>query len=251
MDFRELQFFTEQEQLLPDATALPAAYLLKCLFMKICRRLLPGQGGRLVWTVTAVSDASGPAANVRNYLEQKTLRQILTEIAPKQKLARAWEIGCGYGRIIMVLREFADYVKGFEREGHLVNIARTLLPDIDFQCVAALTEISAEEPYDFVFTCTVLQHLTDEEARRVCDVMKRLAPLGHILLIEKVEPLEITANVADGTKFISRGRTVDTYGDYLSPFKLVMSRERIVEPTHANPRPGQCLLFASPHLQEN
>ena len=64
----------------------------------------------LVWTVGAISDADGPSGNVRNYLEQETIRDILTDLTQERRLARACEIGCGYGRVIMVLKEYADYV---------------------------------------------------------------------------------------------------------------------------------------------
>lgn len=251
MDFLEYKWFTAQERQLPDAIALPWQYLVKCLLFKVWRRLRPAGGGRLVWTVTAVSDASGPTANVRNYLEHQTIRQIIRGFAPEGNLARACEIGCGYGRITMVLKEFAKFVKGFEREEHLVEIARALLPDLEFQRVEALTDIGVEAPYDLVMSCTVLQHLADREARQVCGIMKNLAPQGHILLIEKTEAFSVTNNLEDGTKFISRARSVDIYREYLEPFNLVAVRDRAVEPGYDNPLPGKCMLFVSPSYQEN
>ena len=246
MNLTEFKLFSEKEQSLPDVSSLPSQYLLKSLLLKVLRKISHDPKSRMVWTVSAVSDAHDHTATVRNYLDQRTIRQILADLTQKSKIERACEVGCGYGRVIMVLKEFADYVKGFERESHLVEIARTLQPDIEFECVHSLLEITEKVPYDFVMTCTVLQHLTDQEARQVCSVLQKLAPQGHILLIEKTDPFNITDNIEDGARFISRARSVETYSEYMLPYNLLMTLDRVVEPTYPNPKPGKCMLFASP-----
>lgn len=255
MDYKEYQFLSEKERMLPDVTGLPMKYILKSLLIKVRRKTYGSilkkylkEDSRLVWTVGAISDADGPSANVRNYLEQKTIRDILTDLTQWRKLARACEIGCGYGRVIMVLKEFADYVKGFEREPHLVEIARSLISEIEFERVESLTCINNTEPYDFVMTCSVLQHLTDAVASDVCQVMKQLVPKGYILCIEKTDPISITENTKNGNQFISRNRSVETYQELMRPYELVKVRDRIVEPTYFNPHPGKCMLFVSPVL---
>jgi SAM-dependent methyltransferase len=248
MNLTELKLFSEQEKLLPDAASLPASYLLKCLLLKLVRKIFPDPKARLVWTVSAISDVHDHTATIRNYLDQKTIRAILKELTQESRIDRACEVGCGYGRVIMVLKEFANYVTGFERENHLVKIARSLQPDIEFQCINSLLEIEGKEPYDFVMTCTVLQHLNDQEARQVCSVLQKLAPKGHILLIEKTEPFNITENIEDGTRFISRDRSVKIYCEYMLPYNLVMTHPRVIEPTYSNPKPGTCMLFASPNI---
>lgn len=189
---------------------------------------------------------AGPADNVRNYLERRTIRKILADVGGGRRLGHACEVGCGYGRLIMVLAEFADHVKGFEREPHLVDIGRRLLPGVAFERVDALTAIDDKTSYDFAMTCTVLQHLTDAEAREVCAVLRRLAPEGHVLLIEKTAAIGTTAGAEDGSQFLSRARSIETYQQMMQPFKLVLHRDRVVEPTYFNPTPGQCMLFASP-----
>lgn len=223
------------------------------MLIKVRRRLIRGltdKDSRFVWTTTHVSDAYGPADNVRNYLDRRTIRSVLSEIARQKPLRRACELGCGYGRVIMVLKEFAEFVKGFEREAHLVTVARSLLPDLAFEQVGSLADIWDETPYDVAMTCTVLQHLTDSDAREVCKVMKRLAPAGHILCIEKTENIATTANTEDGTRFISQARPVEVYADFMHPFRLVRVQNRVVEPTYFNTRPGSCMLFASPLITE-
>lgn len=249
MNLKESKFFSTRELEWPDCTGVPASLLMKALWVKLRRKLVgrwADRGTRFVWTTTMVSDAYGPADNVRNYLERRTIRAILADLSRKRPLKRACEIGCGYGRVTMVLKEFAEYVKGFERERHLVDIARALLPEIEFECVDSLTNIEDKTSYDLVMTSTVLQHLTDETAREVCALAKRLTPSGHILCIEKTESVNITENAEDGSKFISRARSFEEYERLMHPYTLLEARPRVVEPTYSNPRPGTCMVFASP-----
>ena len=255
MDYKEYKLLSKRGNNLRDITGLPMRHILESLLIKVRRktygRILKKyveKENRLLWTVSAISDADGPSANVRNYLEQKTIREVLTDLTQGRKIARACEIGCGYGRVIMVLKEFADYVKGFERETHLVEIASSLIPEIEFERVESLKYIQEREPYDFVMTCAMLQHLTDAFASDVCKIMKQLAPKGYILCIEKTEPISITENTENGNQFISRNRSVEAYQELMLPYKLVETRERIVEPTYFNSRPGKCMLFVSPVL---
>ena len=248
MNEKEARFFNSEELRQPDLTRLPAGLLLKSLAVKVRRKLLGpvlDRDARMVWTRDAVSDADGPAAAVRNYLEHATIRKIVRSIVPNGKLRRACELGCGYGRVIMVLKEFAEVTKGFEREEELVAIARSLQPDVDFERVNALTEVPIDAEYDLAMICTVLQHMTDDDARRVCDVMKRLAAHGHVLIIEKTEPYLVTQNIDDPRKFMSHARAVQTYEEFMRPFRLISVTDRVLEPTNANPHPGSCMLFTS------
>jgi protein-L-isoaspartate O-methyltransferase len=248
MNKNEARYFTSAERLMPDLTTFPIALLVKSLFVKIRRRTvgrLLDSHTRMVWSRELVCDAEGPAAGVRNYLEHRTIRAILTRISQERPIRRACDVGCGYGRLTMVLREFAAEVTGFEREADLVRIASALLPDIRFENVPALTAITDSQPYDVAMTCAVLQHMTDVEARQVCAMLRSLAAGGYVLLIEKTEPYLITENTADGNRFISRARSVETYEEYMKPFVLLSVTDRVVEPTCPNPRPGMCMLFGA------
>jgi protein-L-isoaspartate O-methyltransferase len=248
MNENEARYFTAAERMLPDMTTFPIGLLVKSLIVKIRRRTagrLLDSHTRMMWSRELVCDAEGPAAGVRNYLEHRTIRTLLTRIAQERPIRRACDVGCGYGRLTMVLREFAAEVTGFEREADLVRIARALLPDIRFENVPALTAITDSRPYDLAMTCAVLQHMTDAEARQVCATLRSLAAGGYVLLIEKTEPYLITENTTDPDRFISRARPVSTYEEYMKPFVLLSATDRVVEPTCPNPRPGMCMLFGS------
>lgn len=243
--------YTPKERTLPDISALPASYLLKTLALKFRRRLFGidpygRAGGRLVWTVAAVSDAEGPTANMRNYLEHRTLRDILARLGGSREGRRMCEVGCGYGRVTVVLDEFAETVVGFEREETLLEIARPLAPHIGYRRVENLADVHDDTPFDLALTSTVLQHLTDDHARAVCAALRGLAPRGHVLLIEKTADIAVTANRTDGATFISRARAPELYAEYMAPFTLVDVRPRVLEPTYFNSEPGHCMLFRSP-----
>jgi SAM-dependent methyltransferase len=252
MNQNEIKFFKKKELLLPDATALPFGYLTKAIIIKIRRQLWGkwrDRNARIVWTAAGVSDVSGPTDNVRNYLERKTIRSIMREVLPEARIQSACEVGCGYGRLIMVLKEFADRVVGFEREPHLVDMAKTLLPDVEFYQCDSLDRISqmGKGIFDFVMTCTVLQHLPDEFCRSVIEEIKKVAPRGHILLIEKTDSIKVTENASAADKFISRARPVSIYKDWMLPFTLVKTKERVLENTYDNKSPGTCMLFKAPN----
>lgn len=232
----------------PDYTHMPARLLVKALFIKAGRRVkrLVVPPARMTWTPMGVSDVDGPTANVRNYIERRTIRSLLARAAGGKKFKRACEVGCGYGRLVMTLKEFSDEAVGFEREPQLVEIAKTLLPDVSFVRVESLDKLPEPGPFDLAMTVTVLQHLTDERAKAVCAELKRLVPKGHVLLIEKNEEIGTTENKTDEADFISRARSVDTYASYMAPFKLIHTEPRLLEPTYFNKSPGTCMLFQAP-----
>lgn len=253
MNQKELKYFNNKQLRYYDTTALPLDVLLKSIFLKIRRRTwgkVFDKGSRLVWTVDMISDAVGPFANVRDYRERKTIRSILDTIRKDYPINSACEVGCGYGRLIMVLEEYAKKVVGFEREQHLVDIAKELLSTVDFCKVDSLDKLSSfgKGEFDFVMTCTVLQHLTDELCQSVLNEIKKIAPKGHVLLIEKVEDHYTTENFTDGDSFISRARSKETFSKWMHPYTLISASKRIVEPGYFNPNVGECMLFRSPLL---
>ncbi len=250
MNSNEMNYFFKTGLPAYDVTEIPITTLLKSIYVK-CRRKTWGRfmdkDARFLWTVSAVTDAVGPAYNVRNYIERNTIRRFLKYISTEANLTSACEIGCGYGRVIMVLREYAAKVIGFERETELIEIARTLLPDIDFVNCNNLSNISTVSPvqFDFSMTCTVLQHLTDDHCSAVIHEIKKITSHGWVLLIEKTEDILTTQDIDYGNKFLSRARPVSQYEELMKPFILVRQESRVLEATYNNPAPGTCMLFKS------
>ena len=141
------------------------------------------------WTPTDVVDVTGPSALLRNYLEQRDVRGYLQQAAARTVTRRAFDVGCGFGRLTPVLTEGADDVTGFEREATLVDTARRLLPKLRFEHVATLEQLpAADASAQFVLTFTVLQHMSDAHAEAVLAEIRRvLAPGGHLLLVEETD----------------------------------------------------------------
>src|SRR5438105_61906 len=95
------------------------------------------------WKHCEVVDASGPTYNLRNYLEQSGVRRFMKQANEAHAIRRACDVGCGYGRLTMVLGEFAEFVTGFEREPSFINEAQELLPQLSFVKVESLHNLPA------------------------------------------------------------------------------------------------------------
>jgi ubiquinone/menaquinone biosynthesis C-methylase UbiE len=203
-----------------------------------------GLSTRFVFSVDNVAP-QGPVGNAIAYYDRRVIRECLTEITREAKLTRALEVGCGYGRLIMTLSEFAPEVIGVEREKHLVATAKSLLPDVDFRqqdSILALPSI-ADASIDFAMTFTVLQHMVDDDARAVLGEIKRvIRPGGWVLLGEKVDPGNEPDRSDDRTLYLSKHRPVDVYAAWMRPFVLASTRPRPAPPAW-NRNSGTVMLF--------
>ena len=197
------------------------------------------------WSVPEVSDVSGPGALYRNYLEQQDLRLCLRAAsqADAGPLRSAADVGCGYGRLTMVLSEFASSVAGFEREPELLRLARGLMPGVDFREAASLTRLPADAAaFDFAMTFTVLQHLRPPEALGVIAELKRIAR-EFVLLVEETDPKLVDGDPSVEGTGITVGREVATYVEWMRPWTLTLSFPRRIEPGYPRPDVGTYMLF--------
>jgi SAM-dependent methyltransferase len=198
---------------------------------------------RHVWNVPEVMDAVGPGGNLRNYLEQRDLRRCLAAAAALRPIRRACDVGCGYGRLTMVLAEFAAEVVGFEREPAFVAEATRLLPSIDFVQLDSLRELpQSTASFDFAMTFTVLQHMHDPEARDVLEEVKRLAKNGFVLLTEETDSA-LGEAAADGAG-VTIGRPERVYVEWMKPFEQILRFPRQIEPGYPRANVGTYMLFA-------
>lgn len=199
---------------------------------------------RHMWSPGETSDVSGPGSNLRNYLEQRDVRRCLGAAASDTPIGAAGDVGCGYGRLTMVLSEFSPTVTGFEREGDLVAEASRLLPAIDFVTVASLACLPrASASFGFMMTFTVLQHLHDAEAQAVLAEMKRLVEKGCVLLTEETDSSFRDGDVDLEHGGVTIGRSVETYQRWMEPHELVLQFPRQIEPGYAREDVGTYMLF--------
>ena len=68
---------------------------------------------RKTWTPADVVDVSGPPALLRNYLEQRDVREYVQRAEMTTPITRAYDVGCGFGRLTPVLAEFASVGRWF------------------------------------------------------------------------------------------------------------------------------------------
>ena len=241
--------------LLETAEELTALELLRVARTKLRRRIagIGASGGRYRWTPGAVIDAlTGPELLLRNYLEERDLRQYLQVVQESRAIKKAADIGCGFGRLEMLLSEYAKEVVGFEREPALAETARLLLsslqPSVRIITIEDLTELPASEgEFDFTMTFTVLMHLTETKARAVIEQMKRMtAPGGFVLLCEQTDSSDRFGDVRSERALLAQGRDIAVYEAWMQPMTLVKSSARVVEPTYWLKNVGSYMLYRKP-----
>lgn len=193
--------------------------------------------------VSPVRVETVPQYNVQNYIEMEQIRNILDGFVSK-KFERAADIGCGYGRLTMLLSEYAREVYGFERERHLVDIGNTLQPGIKFVQADTLSKLDLENGYlDLAMTVTVLQHINDEDVRAILEEVKRVVGRGYVLLSEKTDPSDCYGNINSKNEFISVGRVPEKYEEWMKPFRLVHIEDRAMVPTYFRKKAFSVMLF--------
>jgi SAM-dependent methyltransferase len=198
----------------------------------------------MVWQQQLVVDVRDAAFAARTYLEQQDVRALIgTVVAGRVPLA--CDVGAGYGRMSVVLTEFADAVIGIERERHFVEEASALLPAIRFVQVDALTTLPVHSvAVDLVLTFTVLQHLVDSVAQATAnEIVRVLRPGGHLLICEETDPLHRDGAVDDPNGICTIGRPVAVYQQLFRSLDLVTTRPRRIEPTYPRADVGTYMLF--------
>jgi SAM-dependent methyltransferase len=200
---------------------------------------------RKTWTPTDVVDVSGPPALLRNYLEQRDVRDYVQRAGTTTPITRAYDVGCGFGRLTPVLSEVASTTIGFEREASLLETARRLLPSLEFVQVESLEALPVEKASaQFVMTFTVLQHMPDTHAEAViAEIMRVLAPGGHALLVEETDPALEAGDPALADVGYTRGRPWSWYGGRFAPLRLIRMGPRVIEPGYPRADVGTYMLF--------
>jgi len=200
---------------------------------------------RKTWTPTDVVDVSGPPALLRNYLEQALVRDCVQRAEMTTPITRAYDVGCGFGRLTPVLSEFASVVVGFEREATLVATARQLLPALEFIEVASLETLPAPDASaELVMTFTVLQHMPDSQAEAVIrEIARVLAPGGHVLVVEETDPTLEAGDVTRAEAGYTRGRPWSWYEARFVPLQLIRMGPRVIEPGYPRADVGTYMLF--------
>src|SRR5574337_2209768 len=97
---------------------------------------------KVVGSINAEGDAYWPAVIRRTYFEQRTLSNFIRAQLGGNSVKSGVEFGCGYGRMLPVLSEFADEVMGIERDAELAAIASSLRPTYDIRQVQSFEKVA-------------------------------------------------------------------------------------------------------------
>jgi SAM-dependent methyltransferase len=205
---------------------------------------------RVIWQQAHVVDVRDAAFAARTYLEQHDLRALLASTTGGHRLPAACEVGCGFGRMTVVLTEFYDAVVGFERERHFVNEAQALWPAIRFEAVDGLTRLpAADHSFDCALTFTVLQHLIDRvAAEAVREISRIVRPGGHVVICEETDAGHRAGDVDDERGTCTIGRTVGQYQSLFRDFELLETKPRRIEPTYPRLDVGSFMMFRKASL---
>jgi SAM-dependent methyltransferase len=200
----------------------------------------------LQWNPAMVSNApSLEAAAIRNYWEQRLIREAVGVAAERTSVRLAYDVGAGYGRLACVLTEFAKRVVAFERNAGLLGRGRSLNPDVHFIPVETLAQLPADDASgEFAMTFTVLQHLTDRTCEAVMGELKRIVRHGHVLLVEDTDDTQPDRDLPHDETGYCRHRAVSRYAEGMAPWQLVQTWPRLIEPTHQPRKVGTAMLFA-------
>jgi SAM-dependent methyltransferase len=183
-------------------------------------------------------EESIPFSLNRTYHEHRQLREILIALPGLCKLHTAVELGCGYGRNLPVLQEFATIVTGVERDTELARIAYRLNPDqiVYSAPITSYASVLKHMEADLVLTFTFLQHLTDKEVEIVTKEISRITKKGSfVVLCEETNPLKSHVGCWS--------RTPEQYHGLLDRFSLILVRDRILEATFPGRISGKFMVF--------
>ena len=203
---------------------------------------------RAVWQQQHVVDVRDAAFAARTYLEHRDVRALIDRALGGRRVPVGCEVGAGYGRMTVLLTEYADRVIGIEREPHFVQEAARLLPAVHFVNVGGLAPLPLKTAaVDLFLTFTVLQHLTDAVAEAtIREMLRALRPGGVVLICEETDPRHRDGAVDDPAGMCTIGRPVEIYRRLFDPMVLLDSRPRRIEPTYPRADVGTYLLLQKP-----
>mgnify|MGYP006276629977 CR=1 FL=1 len=132
------------------------------------------------------------------------------------------DLGCGYARVTPYFKQFSDNVYGYDYNWEMIEKARKAYPEIDFKSGKAQNLPYTGGKFDLVFCRSVLQHIEEEELRKVRSEINRVTGEGANLLI--FEDVSSQGEGASDGHYNLRDK--EYYEKFFSNFELVGGDKR-------------------------
>jgi SAM-dependent methyltransferase len=118
------------------------------------------------------------------------------ELAGNPKEARDLEIGCGDGRDAKDIINKASWYRGFDISSALINLAKTHVPNGNFE-IADAAMYEYPENLDIVFAFASLLHLDKDEVQKVLNSVHTALNPGGIFYISLKERPEYAEEIKE------------------------------------------------------
>ena len=93
----------------------------------------------------------------------------------------------------------------------------------------------------------MLQHVPEPGVLDVvAEILRIMKPDGTLLLCEETDVTLEAGDRAHGELGYTCGRAPEVYGRWLSPWRLVAAKPRVIEPDYPRPDVGSYMLFVGP-----
>lgn len=182
-----------------------------------------------------------PLASVLDPADRRGRKNHLIDLVHKRALGRAvgdihgstvLDFGCGTGRLSEWLVRNGARVEGVDVTPEMVAVARTRVPQAQFQTIEGPTLPFADGRFDLVVTAYVLQYYVGGDSRIAQELVRVLREGGNLVAIEQVADDEL-----------GRGGTVAAYEEMLGGTglrlldvsKIRMGDSRVVAIAHRLP----------------
>jgi len=104
--------------------------------------------------------------------------------------------------------------------------------------------------FDIGLVFTVLQHVPEPGVLDVvAEILRIMKPDGTLLLCEETDVTLEAGDRAHGELGYTCGRAPEVYGRWLSPWRLVAAKPRVIEPDYPRPDVGSYMLFVGPDAE--
>jgi SAM-dependent methyltransferase len=122
------------------------------------------------------------------------------------------------------------------------------MPASDVRAIEGLAQLPAPDAsFDIGLVFTVLQHVPEPGVLDVvAEILRIMKPDGTLLLCEETDVTLEAGDRAHGELGYTCGRAPEVYGRWLSPWRLVAAKPRVIEPDYPRPDVGSYMLFVGP-----